>query len=115
MTTTSSAITYRIATGALQGQKTLPAIDEQNYSQAVKVNGFSLHAGVVCQANQCKKLERLCRYTSRGALSEARLSRDKKAQVIYKLKTPYRNGTTHVVFSPLEFIARLASRINATA
>ncbi len=111
-----SAVTYRIATGSLQGQKTLtlktlPPIEEQGYSQAAKANGFSLHAGVVCQATQRKKLERLCRYTARGALSEARLSRDNKAQVIYKLKTPYHNGTTHVVFSPLEFIARLAALI----
>ncbi|NRB37946.1 MAG: hypothetical protein HRU20_05685 [Pseudomonadales bacterium] len=55
-----SAITYRIATGPLQGQKTLtlktlPAIIDGNYSQAVKANGFSLHAGVVCQAKERKK------------------------------------------------------------
>ena len=111
-----SAITYRIATGPLQGQKTLtlktlPAIIEGNYSQAVKANGFSLHAGVVCQAKERKKLERLCRYTARGALSEARLSQNDQGQVLYKLKTPYNNGTTHVVFTPLEFIARLAALI----
>jgi hypothetical protein len=28
--------------------------------------------------------------------------------VRYTLKTPYRNGTTHVVFAPLDFMARLA-------
>lgn len=77
-----SAITYRIATGPLQGQKTLtlktiPTIIEGNYTQAVKANGFCLHAGVTCQAKERKKLERLCRYTARGALSEARLSQNK--------------------------------------
>jgi hypothetical protein len=25
------------------------------------------------------------------------------------LKTPYRDGTTHVIFEPLDFIARLAA------
>ena len=32
-------------------------------------------------------------------------------QVRYELKTPYRDGTTHVVFSPLDFIARLVALI----
>ncbi|WP_409179245.1 hypothetical protein [Enterobacter hormaechei] len=27
----------------------------------------------------------------------------------YELKTPYRNGTTHVIFEPLDFIAKLAA------
>ena len=42
-----------------------------------------------------------------------------KAKVRYQLKTPYRDGTTHVVFEPLDFIARLAAltpkpRVNLT-
>ena len=31
----------------------------------------------------------------------------------YTLKTPYRDGTTHVVFEPLDFIARLAALVPA--
>jgi Putative transposase len=27
----------------------------------------------------------------------------------YALKTPYRDGTTHVIFEPLDFLARLAT------
>jgi len=27
--------------------------------------------------------------------------------VRYELKTPWRNGTTHVMFEPLDFISRL--------
>ena len=39
--------------------------------------------------------------------------------VRYQLKTPYRDGTTHVIFEPLDFIARLAAlvpkpRVNLT-
>ncbi len=29
----------------------------------------------------------------------------------YQLKTPYRDGTTHVIFEPLDFIARLAALV----
>jgi hypothetical protein len=31
--------------------------------------------------------------------------------VRYQLKTPYRDGTTHVIFEPLDFIARLADLV----
>ncbi len=39
--------------------------------------------------------------------------------VRYQLKTPYRDGTTHVIFEPVDFIARLAAlvpkpRVNLT-
>ena len=30
-------------------------------------------------------------------------------RIRYPLKTPYRDGTTHVIFEPLDFIARLAA------
>lgn len=37
----------------------------------------------------------------------------------YLLKTPYKGGTTHVIFQPLDFLARLAAlvpkpRVNLT-
>jgi len=31
--------------------------------------------------------------------------------VRYQLKTPYQDGTTHVIFEPLDFIARLAALV----
>jgi len=34
-----------------------------------------------------------------------------QGRVRYALKTPYRDGTTHVVFEPLDFIARLAALV----
>ena len=32
-------------------------------------------------------------------------------QVVLKLKTPWRDGTTHLVMSPLEFMQRLAALV----
>ena len=80
---------------------------------------FSLHAGVAARANQRDKLERLCRYITRAAVSEKRLSLTNQSQVRYELKTPYRDGTTHVIFEPVDFIAKLATlvpkpRVNLT-
>jgi hypothetical protein len=74
------SITYRIAVGPQQGRKvftlqTTPAWeDDFSNSQVGKVAGFSLHAGVATEARQRKKLERLCRYISRPAVSEKRLA-----------------------------------------
>ncbi len=53
------------------------------------------------------------------AVSEKRLSLTPNGNVRYALKTPYRDGTTHVIFEPLDFIARLAAlvpkpRVNLT-
>ncbi len=62
-----------------------------------KVAGFSPHAGVAARADQRQKLERLCRYISRPAIAEKRLSVTPNGNVRYQLKTPYRDGTTHVI------------------
>ena len=99
------SITYRIAVGPQAGRKvfslqTLPASDPQEaFTDTVgKVAGFSLHAGVAARADERKKLERLCRYISRPAISEKRLSLTPNGNIRYQLKTPYRDGTTHVIF-----------------
>jgi hypothetical protein len=119
-----ASITYRIAVGPQQGRKvftlqTLPASEEPFDDGLGQVAGFSLHAGVAAKANQRRKLERLCRYISRPAIARTRLSLTANGNVRYRLKTPYRDGTTHVIFEPLDFIARLAAlvpkpRVNLT-
>ena len=50
---------------------------------------------------------------------EQRLSLTAQGKVRYQLKTPYADGTTHVIFEPLDFISRLAAlvpkpRVNLT-
>ncbi|WP_160190458.1 WbuC family cupin fold metalloprotein [Escherichia coli] len=121
-----ASVTYRIAVGPQQGRKvftlqTLPGREDKADSSSRVANhaGFSLHAGVMAEAHQRDKLERLCRYISRPAVSEKRLALTANGQVRYELKTPYRNGTTHVIFEPLDFIAKLAAlvpkpRVNLT-
>lgn len=52
-------------------------------------------------------------------MSEKRLSLTPNGNVRYQLKTPYKDGATHVIFEPLNFIARLAAlvpkpRVNLT-
>ena len=109
-------ITYRIAVGPQRGRKvftlqTLPASDEPFDGGVGKVAGFPLHAGVAVRADQRQKLERLCRYISRPAIAEQRLSLTPNGNARYQLKTPYRDGTTHVMFQPMDFVARLAALV----
>jgi len=121
-----ASITYRLAFGPNQGKKalTLQAVPSKENRMKVselvsKQAGFSLHAGVACKSHQRKKLERLCRYITRPAIAERRLSLASNGNVIVALKTPYDDGTSHVVLSPMEFMGRLAAlvprpRVNLT-
>ena len=54
-------------------------------------------------------LKRPCRYISRPAVSENRMALTPNGKIRYLLKMPCRDGTTHVRFEPLDFIARLAA------
>jgi hypothetical protein len=79
--------------------------------QCADIDGFSLHAAVPAEAHDRKRLERLCRYITRPALSDERIQLNAVGQVELKLKTPWRDGTTHLVMSPLEFMPRLAALV----
>jgi hypothetical protein len=103
----AAACTYRIAFGPRAGQKvlslrTVAGRDEKASASGLcaDAHGFSLHAAVRCAAHQRKRLERLCRYITRPAIANPRLSRNGKGQVVLQLKSAYRDGTTHIVMSP---------------
>ena len=58
-------------------------------------------------------------FCCRPPLSTKRLSLTRYGKLRYELKTPYSDGTTHVLFEPLDFISRLAAlvpkpRVNLT-
>ena len=114
----SHSISYRIAVGPHEGRKafalqTVPArgTPARANPHLANAGGFSLHAGVAVRANDRGTLERLCRYITRPALATGRLALTPQGRVRYTLKTPYRDGTTHVLFEPLDFIARLAALV----
>ena len=57
-------------------------------------NGFSLHAALRCGADDRQALEQLCLHVTPQAMG----------QVVLKLKTPWPDGTTHLVMSLLELM-----------
>jgi hypothetical protein len=85
------SIPYRIAVGPQQGRKvftlqTLPPDEDESggSDRVAKEAGFSLHAGVSTEAHQRDKLERLCRYVTRPAVSERRLAITSNGNIRYQ-------------------------------
>ncbi len=52
-----------------------------------------------------RRFEQLCRYITRPAIANERLTLNSAGDVVLQLKTPYKDGTTHIVMSPLDKIA----------
>jgi len=113
----AASCTYRIALGPRAGQKVLSLQSLPSAAKAsapelrVNAHGFSLHAAVRWRADQRAELEHLCRYITRPAIANERLKRNHAGQVVLQLKSPYKDGTTHIVMEPLEFMERLAALV----
>ncbi len=75
------------------------------------VEGFDLHANVAVPAGDRARLEQLCRYLLRPAVAQERLRLGEEGRVVLQHKTPWAGGTSHVVFEPVDFLARLAALI----
>lgn len=76
------------------------------------INGFSLHCATNIKTNQRDKLERLIRYIARGPIANKRLEITEDGKhVTLKLKTPYRDGTSHLKFTFSELIEKLVALI----
>ena len=112
------SIGHRAGFGERQGQglrrygtKRIEVDPEDNDPCSANVGGFSLNARVWVGGNDREKLEKLIRYMARGPIATERLSESFPNLLIYKMKTPWRDGTTHVSFSHLDFIARLVALI----
>ena len=87
---------------AIAGCKACPRQAGFKQDLCVDIDGFSLHAAVRCGADDRQALEQLCVAASPvGHWSTNRCNAPSAAgQVVPKLKTPWRDGTTHLVMSP---------------
>lgn len=68
-----------------------------------------MHGGIAAKSLLGDRLEHLARYVSRSPIATERLSLTEGRLVRRALKTPYRDGTTHVIFEPEDSIARFAA------
>ena len=56
-------------------------------------------------------MERLIRYTARGAVSLERLTQDAHGDLVYTFTHPWSDGTTGIRLSPLELLEKLAALV----
>ena len=114
----AASIRYRIAIGPHSGNRTLtlhePSFirtDKPTKASTADRDGFSLNAAVSCQPYQRERLERLCRYATRPAICLDRRTVRFYGKIQYELKNLFSNGTTHILFSPLDFLSKLAALV----
>ena len=60
-------------------------------------------------AHRRDQLERLIRYTARGAVSLERLEEDAHGDLVYTFTKPWSDGTTGITLSPLALLEKLAA------
>ena len=75
-----------------------------------KLVGFTLHADRRIKRRDRNSLKALIRYMARPSVMEKDLSYENN-EIKLKLKTPWKDGTDHLLFSPMEFIERLCALI----
>ena len=72
-------------------------------------NGFDLHAGLCLPADERDRLERIARYALRPPVAQDRLEWTADGQVRLELRRAWSDGTTQLLFDPLELLERLAA------
>jgi hypothetical protein len=118
--TMAASVTQRIAFGERAGEKVRRIGSGFGYEgerpalkgpRCASVNGFSLHANTEIPAHRRDQLERLIRYTARGAVSLERLAQNANGDLIYTFNRPWSDGTTGIKLSPLELLEKLAALV----
>ncbi len=118
--TMAASVQQRIAFGERAGQKVrrigagFGAEGEQptlSGARCASVHGFSLHANTQVPAHRRDQLERLLRYTARGAVLLERLQEDANGDLVYTFTHPWSDGTTGITLSPVELLEKLAALV----
>jgi hypothetical protein len=83
----------------------------QRFGSAINLN---LHFHLIfldtqVPAHRRDQLERLLRYTARGAVSLERLEQDANGDLVYTFTHPWSDGTTGIQLSPMELLEKLAA------
>jgi len=78
-----------------------------------EVGGVNVHAKVRVEGWDGPRLERLCRVVARPPLALERLSEHGDGRLRVALKSRWRDGTSAVLFTPLDLIARLCALVPA--
>jgi len=118
--TMAASVQQRIAFGERAGQKVRRIGSGFGYEgeapkltgpRCASVHGFSVHANTAIPAHRRDEVERLIRYTARGAVSLERLAEDANGDLLYTFTHPWADGTTGIRLAPLELLEKLAALV----
>jgi hypothetical protein len=118
------AVTQRVGLGPARGRPVMKlggtlqrhlesahARVERGGLLCARIDGFDLHGRVAFGAQQRMRLEKLVQYCARPPLANDRLEKLPDGHYRLKLKGPWRDGTTHLKFEPIELMERIAAQI----
>jgi Putative transposase/Transposase zinc-binding domain len=117
----ASSIGQRRTLGARAGaplerigsDRSAPRVERRGRQQA-HLEGFDLHAALRVAAQHPEgraPLEKLLKYCARPPIAHDRLSELPDGRIALRLKSPWSDGSTHVVYEPVDFVAKLAALI----
>jgi hypothetical protein len=111
---TGASIQGLVATGERAGMRVRRVLSDP--AEGVRTSplcyvsrGFSLHAKRKVEAHDRAGLEKLCSYITRPPLAAGTLQKISDDRLVFKLKSPWSDGTTHLLLSPHELLEKLAS------
>lgn len=112
----AASVQNRIALGDRAGQRVRkfmihPLEATHPTSQCAQMRGFSPHGAVAVPAKKRDRLEKLIRYVARPSVALSRMSETPHGDIQITLKKPFSDGTTHIVFTPMELIEKLVALI----
>jgi hypothetical protein len=111
-----ASVQGRVAFGPRAGARVRRLGDEPDLGHVAsrgprqaQLHGFDLHANVWVPPNDRAHLEQLCRYLLRPPLAQHRVHLRADGRVLVELKTVWRDGTSHLLFEPIELLEKLAA------
>jgi len=117
----SASVQGRVALGPRAGARVRRLGDEPALAHVTsrgprqaQLDGFDLHANVWVPPHDRARLEQLARYLLRPPLAQDRVHLRANGRVLVTLKTLWRDGTSHLLFEPIEFPEKLAAIIPTT-
>ncbi len=113
---TAASVSNMVATGDRAGLRVRrilsdPAEGIRTGNLCYASRGFSLHAATRIEAGDKAGLERLCNYVSRPPLAQGSLKQISEDEYTFKLKTPWSDGTTHLLLSATELLEKLGALV----
>ncbi len=113
---TAASVRGVVATGERAGQRLRrvlrdPATGVRTAPLCFASRGFSLHAATRIAADDRPGLEKLLRYVARPPLAAGRLRILDAGTLSFALKTPWDDGTSHLILTPHELLEKLAALV----